>query len=178
MRKFLILAAILLLAAAPLLPILDGGSPQAEKTTGKISAAEGKALLEDTPGRMLVDVRGADEYEAGHIPGAILIPNESIGDQEPAELPDHDAPIIVYCRTGVRSAEAAKKLADLGYTAVYDMGGIQSWPYETAEGSEPGQGYGQSGAGEGGGADDNADVEKSGILSEFTALNLAGQEID
>ncbi len=196
MRKFLILAAILLLAAALLLPILDGGSPQTEKTTGKISAAEGKALLEDTPGMMLVDVRGADEYEAGHIPGAILIPNESIGDQEPAELPDHDAPIIVYCRTGVRSAEAAKKLADLGYTAVYDMGGIQSWPYETAEGSEPGQGYGQSGAGEGGGApdadggasgadpgegddaDDNADDEKSGILSEFTALNLTGQEID
>ena len=185
MRKFLILAAILLLAAALLLPILDGGSPQTEKTTGKISAAEGKALLEDTPGMMLVDVRRADEYETSHIPGAILIPNESIGDHGPAELPDHDAPIIVYCRTGVRSAEAAKKLADLGYTAVYDMGGIQSWPYETVEGSEPGQGYGQSGAGEGGGAPDaavsadgGADDEKSGILSEFTALNLAGQEID
>lgn len=66
----------------------------------------------------------------GHIPGAILIPNESIGDKKPELLPELDAEILVYCRSGNRSAQAAKKLISLGYTKAYDFGGIINWPYE------------------------------------------------
>ena len=121
MRKFLILAAILLLAAALLLPILDGGSPQTEKTTGKISAAEGKALLEDTPGMMLVDVRRADEYEAGHIPGAILIPNESIG-----EMCIRDSP------TSPPSSSSATPASSAGNTAWPPPGSASATPSSAA----------------------------------------------
>ena len=84
-------------------------------------------MMEADDGHVIVDVRRADEYASGHIPGAILVPNESIGTEKPAELPDLDQIILVYCRSGNRSAQAAKKLADLGYKNVYDFGGIMSW---------------------------------------------------
>lgn len=73
---------------------------------------------------IVVDVRRADEYAAGHIPGAILIPNEEIGTEQPAELPDLDQIILIYCRSGNRSKQASQKLADMGYTNVYEFGGI------------------------------------------------------
>lgn len=88
-------------------------------------------------GVTVVDVRQPDEYAAGHIPGAILVVNEEIGDQAPENLPDKDAELLVYCRSGRRSKEAAQKLVDLGYTKVYEFGGILDWPYETVEGTEP-----------------------------------------
>lgn len=96
----------------------------------KISQEEAKAMMEKDDGHVIVDVRRADEYAAGHIPGAILIPNESIGTDKPEELPDLDQLILVYCRSGNRSAQAARKLADLGYKNVYDFGGIMSWTGE------------------------------------------------
>lgn len=80
---------------------------------------------------VLVDVRTESEYAAGHIPGAMLLPNEVIAGEAAEKLPDKNAAIVVYCRSGRRSAEAAQKLLDQGYTQVYDLGGIQSWPYET-----------------------------------------------
>ncbi|MBE5838377.1 MAG: rhodanese-like domain-containing protein [Butyrivibrio sp.] len=73
---------------------------------------------------IVVDVRRTDEYAAGHIPGAILIPNEEIGTEQPAELPDLDQIILIYCRSGNRSKQASQKLADMGYTNVYEFGGI------------------------------------------------------
>ena len=79
---------------------------------------------------ILLDVRRQDEYAAGHIAGALLLPNEEIGTTRPPELPDLNVPIYVYCRSGRRSLEAAKKLAALGYT-VYDFGGIIDWSYGT-----------------------------------------------
>ena len=93
----------------------------------RISQEEAKKMMEADDGHVIVDVRRADEYASGHIPGAILVPNESIGTEKPAELPDLDQIILVYCRSGNRSAQAAKKLADLGYKNVYDFGGIMSW---------------------------------------------------
>ncbi len=97
-----------------------------------ISAEEAKSMMDD--GNVtIVDVRRQDEYDAGHIPNAILIPNESIGNTEIVELPNKDAVILVYCRTGVRAKEAAGKLADLGYTNIYDFGGITTWPYDTVK---------------------------------------------
>ena len=78
-------------------------------------------------GHVIVDVRRSDEYAKGHIPGAILIPNESITDIPPEELPDKNQTILVYCRTGRRSKEASQKLADMGYVNVYEFGGIEDW---------------------------------------------------
>ena len=87
----------------------------------------------------IVDVRRQDEYEAGHIPGAICIPNEEIGTEKPALLPDPDQMLLVYCRSGRRSKEAAEKLARIGYTRIYEFGGILDWTGETVAGAEPGQ---------------------------------------
>ena len=95
-----------------------------------ITAEEAKKMIDEEE-VTIVDVRRQDEYDNGHIKDAILIPNESIGDTAPDDLPDKDATILVYCRTGIRAKEASGKLADLGYTNVYDIGGIVDWPYET-----------------------------------------------
>ena len=97
-----------------------------------ISAQEAKTRM-DKGGVIIVDVRTKGEYDSGHIPGAILIPNETIGSSRPAQLPDLNAEILVYCRSGARSRNASGKLAALGYTAVYDFGGILSWPYEVVK---------------------------------------------
>lgn len=97
----------------------------------KISAKEAKTMI-DAGQVVIVDVRTQEEYDAGHIENALLIPNEGIT-QAPAELPDKDAVILVYCRSGNRSAQASKKLADLGYTQVYDFGGIIDWPYAVVQ---------------------------------------------
>ena len=81
-----------------------------------------------TPGAVLVDVRSGGEYREGHIPGAINIPNESIGTSAPPALPDKDQLILVYCRSGNRSRQASARLAALGYTRVTEFGGISAWP--------------------------------------------------
>ena len=100
------------------------------KSYQKISQAEAKEMMKKDDGHIIVDVRRQDEYESGHIPGAVLIPNESIGTEKPEELPDQDQIILVYCRSGNRSSQAAQKLFDMGYTKVYDFGGINTWDGE------------------------------------------------
>ena len=96
----------------------------------KISAADAKARMDSGDTIVVLDVRTQEEYDAGHIAGAMLLPNETIVDAQPAELPDLNAEILVYCRSGNRSAQAANKLLALGYTNVVDFGGIIDWPYE------------------------------------------------
>lgn len=100
-----------------------------EPTVHKISPAKAKLMI-DQDDVIIVDVRRSDEYAEGHIPSAVLIPNETILDVPPKELPDKNATILVYCRSGRRSAEAAEKLLALGYSHIYDFGGILDWPYE------------------------------------------------
>ena len=95
--------------------------------------AEMDALTAEGKPFVLLDVRRADEYAVSHIAGAMLLPNEEIGTERPAALPDLSIPIYVYCRSGNRSLQAAKKLAAMGYT-VYDFGGILDWQYETVTG--------------------------------------------
>lgn len=95
----------------------------------KVSADEALRLIKEEKAT-LVDVRTEAEYVTGYIEKAILIPNESISSSAVGKLPDKDVPIIVYCRSGRRSNEAAGKLIKLGYTKIYDLGGILSWPYE------------------------------------------------
>ena len=93
----------------------------------QITQDEAKKMMAQNDGHIIVDVRRQDEYDSGHIPGAILIPNESIGTASPEELPDHDQIILIYCRSGNRSKDAAQKLAYMGYSRVYEFGGIIDW---------------------------------------------------
>ena len=100
----------------------------------KITADEAKKMMEEG-GVTVVDVRTAEEYEQKHIPGAILVPNESMKEGQPEALPDLDAVLLIHCRTGVRSKQASDKLASLGYRHIYDFGGIVDWPYGTESGA-------------------------------------------
>lgn len=106
---------------------LDGDGMVREPFYAQISQDEAKLMMQDDDDHVIVDVRRADEYAKGHIPGAILIPNEEIGTKQPKELPDKKQIILVYCRTGRRSKEASQKLADMGYVNVYEFGGIVDW---------------------------------------------------
>ena len=95
----------------------------------KITPADAICLL-DAGRAVAVDVREPDEFAVGHIPGAKLLPLGSVLSRAAEVLPEKDAPWLIYCRTGRRSADAVQKLEGLGYTNLYDLGGILSWPYE------------------------------------------------
>ena len=97
----------------------------------QISQQAAKELMDTQPNCVILDVRTQEEYDLGRIPGAILIPNEVIREEAEATLTDKDQLILVYCRSGRRSKEAAQKLVDLGYTNVKEFGGIIDWPYQT-----------------------------------------------
>lgn len=94
----------------------------------KISAEEAQAMMASDDPYILVDVRTEAEFDEGHIEGAILLPNDEIETLAPDQLKDKDAVILVYCRSGNRSAQASKLLVELGYKNVYDFGGIIYWP--------------------------------------------------
>lgn len=96
----------------------------------QIDQETAKQMMAQDDGHVVVDVRRQDEYDEGHIPGAILIPNESIGCDSPEALPDYDQIILIYCRSGNRSKQAAQKLAEIGYTNIYEFGGIIDWTGE------------------------------------------------
>ena len=104
----------------------EGGSATYEQ----ISGAEAKALMDSESGYIIIDARTQEEYDEGHIPGAILIPEYEIADRAEKELPDKDQLILVYCRSGRRSKIAAEELVKLGYTNVKEFGGIIDWEYE------------------------------------------------
>ena len=95
----------------------------------KINAAAAIRLL-DAGKACAVDVREPDEFAIGHIPGAKLLPLGEVVSRAGEVMPDKDAAWLIYCRTGRRSADAVQKLEKLGYTNLYDLGGILSWPYE------------------------------------------------
>ena len=99
----------------------------------KISAQEAKEMIDSGQSLIILDVRTPGEFAGAHIKDAINIANETIGSERPSLLPESDATILVYCRSGSRSAQASKKLLALGYTEVYDFGGIINWPYETVQ---------------------------------------------
>ena len=123
--------------------ILTGcGSSADDKTAGdkktyrQVSPEEAAAMMEEETDYIILDVRTQEEYEASHIPGAICIPNETIGTDDIPELPDKDQLILVYCRSGNRSKQASEKLAKQGYANIVEFGGINSWTGETVSGSE------------------------------------------
>lgn len=122
------LAAALLLTACG----VQAGEKTAEEENAyhKITAEEAKTKIEEGNVTIL-DVRTEEEYQSSHIPGAMLLPLDKIGSEPPKELPDKEADILIYCRSGNRSKQAADRLVKLGYLNIYDFGGIMDWPYET-----------------------------------------------
>ena len=121
MKKFtaLLLTALLLTGC--------GAAPQGNSFE-QISMEDAQALMESQEDYVILDVRTPGEYASGHIPGAINVPNETIGTDPIPELPQLDQLILVYCRSGNRSKQASRKLADLGYTNIKEFGGIRDWP--------------------------------------------------
>ena len=98
----------------------------------QISQEEAKTIMSTNRDAVILDVRTQEEYNSGHIKGAVLLPVDEIT-QETAQtvIPDKDTQVLVYCRSGNRSVTASKALAQLWYTKVYEFGGINTWPYET-----------------------------------------------
>ena len=122
-----LLMALLLLAGC-------GAQPE-ESTYRQITAEEAAAMMEEESGYLILDVRTAEEFSEKHIPGAVNIPNETIGDQDIPELPDKEQLILVYCRSGNRSKQASEKLVKQGYTNIVEFGGINDWTGETVSGA-------------------------------------------
>ena len=108
--------------------------PEKEPITYRqITMEEAVVMMAEERGYIILDVRRKDEFAAGHIPNAINVPNETIGSEEIPELADKDQMILVYCRSGRRSKEAAEKLCKLGYTNVVEFGGILDWTGEVVK---------------------------------------------
>ena len=107
-----------------------GTSNSQTNTYRQITVDEAVTMMAQETGYIILDVRRPDEFAAGHIPNAINVPNETIGTDEIAELPDKDQLIMVYCRSGRRSKEASEKLVKLGYTNIVEFGGILDWKGE------------------------------------------------
>ena len=95
-----------------------------------ITAEEAKQIMDNEEGYIILDVRTKEEYDEGHIPGAIVISHEEIAEKADEVLTDKDQLILVYCRSGRRSKIAAEALVELGYTNIKEFGGIIDWPYE------------------------------------------------
>ena len=96
----------------------------------QITAEDAKKIMDSGEEHIILDVREQDEYDAGHIPGAILLPYTEIENKAEEMIPDKDKQILVYCRSGRRSKIAAEALVKLGYTNIKEFGGIIDWPYE------------------------------------------------
>lgn len=101
----------------------------------QVNAQEAQAMMSEASEYIILDVRTPEEYEEEHIKGAVNVPNESIGDEEIETLPDKTQQIFVYCRSGNRSKQAAKKLVDAGYTNIIEFGGIKDWNGATETGA-------------------------------------------
>lgn len=115
-----------------LLLLLTGCGGSADDASYQQITQEKAKEIMDTQEVIILDVREQDEYDSGHIPGAVLLPVGSIDETTAAEvIPDKDSTVLVYCRSGNRSKTASSALAELGYTNIYEFGGISTWPYET-----------------------------------------------
>ncbi len=123
-NTMLLLPAVLLLAGC--------AQQQSQQAVYEnITAQEAKHIMDTQTGYVILDVRTQEEYDEKHIPGAILIPDYEIKAKAERMLQDKDQLILVYCRSGRRSKNAAKELAKMGYTNIKEFGGIIDWPYDT-----------------------------------------------
>ena len=120
----------ILLAALMLAGCGQTNETNREAVYMNITAEEAKAIMDSEEGYVILDVREQEEFVAGHIPGAILIPYTQIEEKANEMLPDKEQLILVYCRSGRRSKIAAEALVELDYTNIKEFGGIIDWPYE------------------------------------------------
>ena len=111
-----------------------GGIQKEEPGYQQITAQEAKAMMDVGAGTIVLDVREQEEYDQGHIPGAVLLPvGEITQESASAAVPEKDTVVLVYCRSGNRSKKASQALVELGYTGIYEFGGINTWPYEVEQ---------------------------------------------
>ncbi len=121
---------LMLLIVAPLLIGCAAKRPSADIGYQQISQSQANEMMKREE-VIVLDVREKSEFDAGHIPGAILLPVGTIAENTAsAVIPNFNSTVLVYCRSGNRSKAAAQTLADLGYTNIYEFGGINTWPYE------------------------------------------------
>ena len=103
---------------------------ETDRSYEQITQEKAKEMM-DTQDVIVLDVREQDEYDSGHIPGAVLLPVGTIDEDTAGEvIPEKDSTVLVYCRSGNRSKAASDTLVKLGYTKVYEFGGINTWPYD------------------------------------------------
>jgi len=129
MKKNIIFIGIIVLIIA-VLAFLHNPSEETVPTFNTISPGEVRELLDNNEDFVLLDVRTHDEYTEGRIPGSLLIPYDEIEELINVAVPDRNKKIIVYCHSGRRSRIASQTLIDLGYRNIYDLGGINDWPFE------------------------------------------------
>lgn len=129
MKKSIFLIGTLLIVSIMALGC-SNDNEESEAIVNKINAEVAMEMMESGDDFILVDVRTQEEYDEGHIEGALLLPLDQLETLSEEQLTDKDATILVYCRSGNRSAQASKILVDLGYQDVYDFGGIIDWPGE------------------------------------------------
>ena len=127
MKRIIIAVSVVLM----LIPLLIGCNGNNKSAYEQITPAEAKALIDSEEGYIILDVRTPEEFAEGHIEGAILIPDHEIGEKAENVLTNKDQLILVYCRSGRRSKNAASELATLGYTNIKEFGGILDWEYGT-----------------------------------------------
>ncbi|WP_125114875.1 rhodanese-like domain-containing protein [Agathobaculum sp. Marseille-P7918] len=122
---------ILPLLISFLLLLTGCGGNASDESYHQITQETAKEMM-DTQEVIVLDVREQEEYDSGHIPDAVLLPAGTIDETTAAEvIPEKDSTVLVYCRSGNRSKTASSTLAELGYTNIYEFGGINTWPYET-----------------------------------------------
>ena len=127
MKKWIVILLVALLLTACAQP---EENQQQEAVYVNITAQEAKQIMDTQEGYVILDVRSQEEFDDGHIPGAILIPDTEITEKAEQVLTDKNQLILVYCRSGRRSKLAAEALVELGYTNIKEFGGIIDWPYE------------------------------------------------
>ena len=131
MKRIIIAVSVVLMLISLLVGCTDGNNKNVYE---QITPDEAKALMDSEDGYIILDVRTPEEFAAGHIAGAILIPDYEIGEKAESILTDKEQLILVYCRSGRRSKNAANELATLGYTNIKEFGGINDWKYGTVTG--------------------------------------------
>ena len=122
---------ISIIAALVFLVAISGCSAEEKGSVYmNINAEKAKEMMDNLEEFVLLDARSEEEFLEGHIPGATVIPHDEIEERAESEIPEKDVPVFVYCRSGRRSKIAAEALVSLGYSEVYEFGGIIDWPYE------------------------------------------------
>ncbi len=128
MRKMLVTTVAI--AISLVLTGCKGSDKESVNTVEKITSEQARKMMDSNPDVIILDVRTEEEFDSGHISGAVLIPDTEISTKAEEILTNQAAPILIYCRSGRRSALAAKTLQELGYENLYDFGGIIDWPYD------------------------------------------------